>query len=81
MPRKFVRRTYRVRKSTEKCLFCVEKKAPDYKDISIIQKYVTDRGKIIARVRTGICQKHQRHLSTAIKRARHLALMPFTPHT
>lgn len=51
----------------------------DYKDIATIRRYISDRGKIEPRRRTGTCAKHQRALAIAIKRARHLALLPFTP--
>lgn len=61
----------------KKCYFCEEGKTPSYADVSTLQKYVSDRGKIFGRVRTGICAKHQRQLTSAIKYARHLALMPF----
>lgn len=52
---------------------------PDYKDIATLEKYVSDRAKIIGKDRTGICAKHQRMLSVAIKRARHLGLLPYSP--
>ena len=79
MPKKTFRRIKKIRKSTAKCFYCVEKTAPDYKDIKRLEDYINERGKIVARARTGICQKHQRGISTSIKRARHLALLPFTP--
>ena len=60
------------------CFFCKEKKTPDYKDISSLEKFLTDRKKILGRSRTGICARHQRTLTKAIKRARHLALLPFS---
>ncbi|MGC9468848.1 MAG: 30S ribosomal protein S18 [Anaerolineae bacterium] len=60
------------------CQFCNEEQAViDYKNVSLLQRYVTDRGKIRARRQTGTCARHQRQLATAIKRARHLALLPF----
>jgi small subunit ribosomal protein S18 len=49
----------------------------DYKDVKRLQRYVTERGKITPRRRTGTCAKHQRALAVAIKRARHMALLPF----
>lgn len=60
------------------CSFCVDR-VPyiDYKDISRLRKYTTERAKIIPRRVTGTCAKHQRELTIAIKRARHLALMPY----
>lgn len=59
------------------CPFCEDKKNPDYKDLEELKKYITERGKIVSRERTGVCAKHQRQLTTAIKRARYLAMLPF----
>lgn len=50
----------------------------DYKDINKLRKYVTERGKILPRRISGNCAKHQRELTRAIKRARNIALLPFT---
>ena len=62
------------------CSFCVDKvKSIDYKDGGKLRGYITDRGKIQPRRRTGTCAKHQRILAVAIKRARHLALLPYVP--
>ena len=61
------------------CAFCLEKtRTIDYKDISMLRRHLTDRGKIRSRRKTGTCAKHQRRLAIAVKRARHLALLPFT---
>lgn len=60
------------------CSFCVEKiKNIDYKDVNRLNKYVSERAKIVPRRMSGLCSKHQRLLTTAIKRARHLAMMPY----
>ncbi|MGQ9492838.1 MAG: 30S ribosomal protein S18 [Anaerolineae bacterium] len=60
------------------CPFCANKSLTiDYKKVDLLQKYITERGKIAARRSTGLCAKHQRRLAVAIKRARHLALLPF----
>ncbi len=60
------------------CQFCVEKtKKIDYKAPEQLRRFVSDRGKIRPRRQTGTCARHQRHLAVAIKRARHLALLPF----
>ena len=60
------------------CAFCVDRvEYIDYKDGKRLQRYVSERGKISPRRRTGTCAKHQRALATAIKRARHMALLPF----
>ncbi|MDP9381315.1 MAG: 30S ribosomal protein S18 [Chloroflexota bacterium] len=61
------------------CLFCVDKVGHvDYKDIGRLGRYVSDRGKIESRRKMGTCAKHQRSLAVALKRARHLALLPYT---
>lgn len=64
-----------------KCPFCQsgekQKKLLDYKEAETLRDYITDRGKIISRSRTGVCAKHQRRLAREIKRGRHLALLPF----
>jgi small subunit ribosomal protein S18 len=60
------------------CQFCVEKVDEiDYKDVTKLKKFVSERSKILPRRVTGTCAKHQRELTTAIKRARHLALLPY----
>ena len=60
------------------CQFCADKnKTIDYKDVDTLKKYVTERGKILPRRITGNCAKHQRALTVAIKRARHVAFMPY----
>ena len=61
------------------CPFCKGKTEPDYKEVDTLAKYMNDRGRILGKDRTGICAKHQRRVSNAIKRARHLALLPYTP--
>ena len=62
------------------CSFCSDKAEEiDYKDPIKLRSYISDRGKIESRRRTGTCAKHQRSLATAIKRARHLALLPYAP--
>lgn len=61
------------------CAFCVERvREIDYKDASRLRRYLSDRGKIEPRRKTGTCAKHQRRLSVALKRARHMALLPYT---
>jgi small subunit ribosomal protein S18 len=59
------------------CLYCHKNKQPDYKETEILAKFVSDRGKIMSRSKSGVCAKHQRRLAVEIKRARHLALLPF----
>lgn len=61
------------------CAFCVDHvREIDYKDVSRLRRYLSDRGKIEPRRKTGTCAKHQRRLSVALKNARHMALMPYT---
>jgi small subunit ribosomal protein S18 len=61
------------------CAFCVDKvESIDYKDPNRLRRYVSDRGKIEPRRKTGTCARHQRMLTLALKRARHVALLPFT---
>jgi small subunit ribosomal protein S18 len=61
------------------CSFCMDKSEYiDYKDINKLRKYVTERGKILPRRISGNCAKHQRELTICIKRARNIALLPFT---
>jgi len=60
------------------CQFCADKtKSLDYKQIDLLKRYVTDQGKIRSRRETGACAKHQRMVAKAVKRARHMALLPF----
>ena len=60
------------------CQFCADKtERIDYKDVEKLRKYITERGKILPRRITGNCAKHQRALTVAIKRARHISLMPY----
>lgn len=70
----------RGRKARKKvCGFCVDKvEIIDYKDIARLRRYMSERGKILPRRVTGTCARHQRELTVAIKRARHLALLPYT---
>ena len=65
------------RRRRKVCAFCTEA-VIDYKDVATLKKYVSERGKILPRRITGTCAKHQRAVTSAIKRARHLALMPYT---
>lgn len=61
------------------CTFCVEKtEYIDYKDVNKLRKFTSERSKILPRRVTGTCAKHQRELTTAIKRARYVALLPYT---
>ena len=65
------------RKKKKVCQMCAGKEV-DYKNIEVIKKYVSqDKGKILPRRITGTCAKHQRHIATQVKYARHMALIPF----
>lgn len=67
------------RKKRRQCNFCADKiEHIDYKEIPRLRRYITERGKILPRRITGNCALHQRQLTTAIKRARVLALLPYT---
>ena len=61
------------------CIMCADKiKVVDYKNVGFLRRFISDRGRIETRRKTSACAKHQRALSNAIKRARHLALLPYT---
>ena len=60
------------------CKFCAQKLKIDYKDPDTLRRFITERGKILPRRMSGNCAKHQRQLSEAIKRARAIALLPYT---
>lgn len=72
-------RATRFRRPRKKvCAFCVDKNAKiDYKDVAKLRRFVSERGKIVPRRVTGTCAQHQREINTAIKRARHIALLPY----
>ncbi len=59
------------------CVFCGKDNVIDYKDVNKLKRYISERGKILPRRITGNCAKHQRAITVAIKRARHVALMPY----
>jgi len=77
-PKKQKRRKIIPRIVATNCPFCKGNTMPDYKQFDDLKKYITDRGKILAKTRNGLCAKHQRRLGVAVKRARHLGLLPFT---
>ncbi|MDP4109653.1 MAG: 30S ribosomal protein S18 [Bacillota bacterium] len=69
----------RGRKRRKVCSFCADKVVSiDYKDTAKLRRYISERAKILPRRMTGTCAKHQRELTIAIKRARHLAMLPYT---
>lgn len=66
------------RRRRKVCSFCLERaEVIDYKDVTRLRRYLSDRGKILPRRMTGTCARHQRRLTVALKRARHIALLPF----
>ena len=68
-----------VRRHHKVCLFCLEHVDHiDYKEVARLRRYLNDRAKILSRRITGTCARHQRLLNVALKRARHMALLPFT---
>ena len=67
-----------IRRKKKVCVFCGKDNVIDYKDTNKLKRYVSERGKILPRRITGTCAKHQRALTVAVKRARHVALMPYT---
>ena len=64
------------RKKKKICQMCAGKSV-DYKDVMIVSKYVNEKGKILPRRTTGACAKHQRDITLAVKRARHIAILPY----
>ena len=71
-------KAFRPKRKKKVCAFCAEKvEVIDYKDVNRLRKYVSERGKILPRRVTGCCAKHQREVTTAIKRARQIALLPY----
>lgn len=71
------RRRPGIRRRKKVCIFCGKDKVIDYKDTNTLRKFVSERGKILPRRITGTCAKHQRAITVAVKRARHVALMPY----
>jgi len=71
------RKIVKERPLSTKCLFCETKTVPLYKEYQTLSKFMSDRGRILTRERSGICAKHQRSMSGEIQKARVLALLPF----
>ncbi|OGC97160.1 30S ribosomal protein S18 [Candidatus Amesbacteria bacterium RIFCSPHIGHO2_01_FULL_48_32] len=67
----------RIFKVPRNCMFCKEGREPDFRDVAALSRYVSDRGRILGKDRTGVCAKHQRKLARSIKRSRQMAMMPF----
>jgi small subunit ribosomal protein S18 len=71
-------RKFMPRRRRKPCIFCVDKRSADYKDVEFIKKFMTDRGKIAPRRSSGCCAKHQRMIMREIKKARHVGMVPHT---
>ena len=71
---------YRDRRRRKVCSFCADKTVQiDYKEVNRLRRFLSERAKIEPRRKTGTCAQHQRELSAALKRARHVALLPYAP--
>ena len=73
----FRRRNNSFRRRKKVCVFCGKDSEISYKDVNKLKRYISERGKILPRRITGNCAKHQRALTLAVKRARHLAILPY----
>lgn len=71
-------RKEKIKPRSKECAFCKAKAVPVWSDPTKLAEHLTARGKIMTSAFTGVCVKHQKKLATAIKQARHLALLPFT---
>ncbi|OGH11348.1 MAG: 30S ribosomal protein S18 [Candidatus Levybacteria bacterium RIFCSPLOWO2_01_FULL_36_13] len=73
------RKIRRIQKNNapKECYFHVEKKEPNFIDVASLNKFLTERSKIIPKSRSGLCGKHQKRLAEEVKRARYMALLPF----
>ena len=67
----------KIRRSNKPCAFCVNKTEPDYKLLDTLEIALSNKRRLVSRLVTGVCQKHQRRVGVAIKQARHLAMLPF----
>ncbi len=72
-----IKKTFKKKVKERACGYCKTKTNPDWKDYEKLASYLTNRGKISPGSMTGLCARHQRKLASAIKQARHLALLPF----
>jgi len=67
----------KIRRSNKPCQYCTKKTEPDYKDLESMSVALSPKNRIVSRLLTGVCQKHQKRVTLAVKRARHLAILPF----
>jgi len=77
MAKKRKQRKIQKTNAPRKCFFCADKKEPNFSNVATLNRFLTERAKIIPRMRSGLCAKHQKSLTLSIKYARHLALLPF----
>ncbi|MFA5839656.1 MAG: 30S ribosomal protein S18 [Candidatus Margulisiibacteriota bacterium] len=70
--------TYKKPMKRKPCMFCIDKKTLDYKDVNFVRRFVTDRGKIAPRRMSGCCALHQRMVSAIVKKSRQMGLVPYT---
>lgn len=68
----------KIKKEVKECYFTKTNTTPDYKDVLILRRFITDRGKIVPQSKSGVLAKHQRKLATEIKKARYMGLLPYT---
>lgn len=73
----YQRRTQKLRPVAKDCPFCHQHVEPNYKEINVLTRYLSERGKLMPQTRTGLCSAHQRAVTQEVKRARHVALLPF----
>lgn len=66
-----------LRRKKGACTFCNDKIEPDWKNLDLLNRFISERGKVLSNLVSGTCAKHQRKLSLAIKRARYIGLVPF----
>ncbi|MBP9719203.1 MAG: 30S ribosomal protein S18 [Candidatus Levybacteria bacterium] len=78
MAKKVLKRRVKKINVPKECYFCKEDKTPTFADPETLRRFLTERGKIMGAARNGLCARHQKKLTAAIKYARHLALLPFT---
>ena len=78
--KKIVRRRRKTIIAPKECAFCKDKKEPQFYETEVLRRFISERGKIIPRLRSGLCSKDQRKVALAIKNARHLAMLPFVGH-
>lgn len=77
MTEKRERRPRPRRKRKKVCIFCADKRTLDYKDLPLLRKFISDRGKIVPRRSSGCCARHQRMVAEAVKRARQIGIVPY----